>query len=196
MGSIPSYISLHFHHVDGETICLYGDPTPAFQTLVASELEGFANAVANAENGMQTFRPTAQWSPSELRGLSEPVPWVPSTKVAWTAQAVCKISWSVMRCVEAHRQGRWWAMESYKKRLKKYISWTLAMIFFVFAFFFPHGTLISELPPVCPTLQDGPLIRCHNLLGSFWAARPSGRKKLRRGAACTWHPPVEYESPS
>ena len=60
MGSIPSYISLHFHDVDGETICLSGDPTPAFQTLVASELEGFANAVANAENGMQTFRPTAQ----------------------------------------------------------------------------------------------------------------------------------------
>jgi len=28
--------------------------------VVASELEGFANAVANAENGMQTFRPTAQ----------------------------------------------------------------------------------------------------------------------------------------
>ena len=61
MGSIPSYISLHFHDVDGETICLYGDPTLAFQTLVvASELEGFANAVANAENGMHTFRPTAQ----------------------------------------------------------------------------------------------------------------------------------------
>ena len=111
--------------------------------VVASELEGFANAVANAENGMQTFRPTAQsiaqWSPSELRGLSEPVP---STKVAWTAQAVCKISWSVMRCVEARRQGRWWAMESYEKRFKKYISWTLAM-FFLFLHFFPPTELLS-----------------------------------------------------
>ena len=63
MSSIPSYISLHFHDVDGETICLYGDPTLLQRFLplvVASELEGFANAVANAENGMQTFRPTAQ----------------------------------------------------------------------------------------------------------------------------------------